>query len=116
MLKGIAKLIVSYGDLLKFDLFVERLSRVSAKEITRNAKERRNGSLGFAEVLLQTYNKRTKYPLRVNKLYNAKEDSDYELEEPDQDDTYEGALPENDGNPDQLSFNSFVDQDDPDEE
>ena len=86
------------------------------KAVTRNAKERRNGSLGFAEVLLQTYNKRTKYPLRVNKLYNAKEDSDYELEEPDQDDTYEGALPENDGNPDQLSFNSFVDQDDPDEE
>jgi len=120
MLKGIAKLIVSYGELLKFDLFVERLSRVSAKEVTRNAKERRNGSLGFAEVLLQTYNKRTKYPLRMNKLYNAKEDSDYELEEPDQEqdqeENYEGALPEHDGNPDQLSFNSFVDQDDPDEE
>ena len=96
------------------------MSRVSAKEITRNAKERRNGSLGFAEVLLQTYNKRTKYPLRMNKLYNTKEDSDYELEEPDQEqdqeETYEGALPEHDGNPDQLSFNSFVDQDDPDEE
>lgn len=111
MLKGIAKLLVSYGDLLKFDLFVDRLSRVTAKEVTRIAKERRNGSLGFAEVLLQTYNKRTKYPLKLNKLYNAKEENDYEILEEDQD-ADDGELPEHDGNPDQLSFSTFVDQDD----
>jgi len=115
MIKGIAKLLVSYGDLLKIDQFVERLGRVSAKEITRNAKERHNGSLGFAEVMLQTYNKRTKYPLRLNKLYNSKDDADYEVaeEEPETDD---GELPEHDGNPDQLSFTSLVDQEDQYEE
>lgn len=115
MLKGIAKLIVSYGDLLKFDLFVDRLSRVTAKEITRNAKERRNGSLGFAEVLLQTYNKRTKYPLRLNKLYNAKDDADYEVAEEEQDEN-DSELPVSDENPDQLSFSTFVDQEDQSEE
>ena len=118
MLKGIAKLIVAYGDRLKFDVFVERLSRVTAKEITRNAKERRNGSMGFAEALLITYNKRTKYPLGMNVLYNAKGDPDFVMENEDQDqeEGFEGELPEHDGNPDQLSFSTFVDQDDQYEE
>lgn len=71
MLKGIARLLVAFGDTLRIDAFIDRLSRFSAKEITRTAKERRNGSLGFAETLLMYYNKKAKYPLHWNKLYTT---------------------------------------------
>ncbi len=39
MLNGVAKLIDAYGDSLKDDVFKEKLSRVSVKEISRDAKE-----------------------------------------------------------------------------
>jgi len=78
MLKGVARLLVCFGDSVKLDLFVERLSRVSAKEINRVAKERHNGSMGFTEVMVQHYNKRTRYPLRWSLLYKSKCPLDYE--------------------------------------
>jgi len=78
MLKGIAKLIVCYGDSLNMQAFRDRLSRVSAKEITRSAKDRRNGSMGFAEAILLVYNKRTKHQLRMGKLYNNKYLDEYD--------------------------------------
>lgn len=106
MLKGLAKLIVCYGDNLKGDLFQERLSRVSAKEITRQAKERRNGSLGFAEVLLQCYNKRTKHPLRWGKLYNGKVDGDFE--EVEDENTEDDAPTAEEESPDQLAMSGFL--------
>lgn len=110
MLKGIAKLLVCYEENLKLDQFVERLSRVSAKEITRIAKERRNGSLGFAEALLQVYNRRTRHPLKWNRLYNSKMDSDHEAMEDtqSQEDEVNGELPNTDGNSGQLSFTNMV--------
>ena len=70
MLKATAKLLVCYENRLKPELFQARLSRYSAKEITRVAKERRSGSMGFAEALLIYYNKKCRNPLRWNALYS----------------------------------------------
>lgn len=72
MLKGVAQLIVAYGDALKDDVFKEKLSRFSAREIGRTAKERKAGALGYAEAMLLAYNKKLKAPLRLAKLYISK--------------------------------------------
>jgi hypothetical protein len=69
MLKGIARLISSYGDELRDDGFKDRVGRLSAREISRTAKERRAGSLGYAEAMLLEYNRRLKNPLRFAKLH-----------------------------------------------
>ena len=68
MLKGVAKLIVSYGDQLSDEEFVNRLSKVSVREIIRTAKDRHAGTQGYAEAMLLQYNKRLKYPLRWTSL------------------------------------------------
>lgn len=76
ILKGVAKLVDCYGESLRADLFVERLGRVPVKEVMRSARERNNGSLGYAEALLTYYNKKTRYPLRWSKLYNDSNDNE----------------------------------------
>lgn len=76
MLKATAKLLVCYEKYLKPEIFQQRLSRYSAKEITRVARERRSGSMGFAEALIIYYNKKTRHPLRWNLLYSNKGDID----------------------------------------
>mgnify|MGYP007061163749 FL=1 len=48
---------------MKDDTFKEKVGRVSVREISRTARERRAGSLGFAEALLLEYNKKSKYSL-----------------------------------------------------
>lgn len=68
MLKGVAKLVVAYGDQLNDEEFVNRLSKVSIREIIRTAKDRHAGTQGYAEAMLLQYNKRLKYPLRWNTL------------------------------------------------
>lgn len=72
MLNGVAKLVNAYGDSLKDTLFKDRLSRVSIKEVSRTAKDRRAGSLGFAEALLIFYNKKSHNPLKWETLYSHK--------------------------------------------
>ena len=72
MMNGVARLINAYGDSLKDNLFVEKLGRYSVKEISRTAKERRAGSLGYAEALLIFYNKKSHSPLRWDTLYAKK--------------------------------------------
>ena len=72
MMNGVARLINAYGDQLKEDIFKEKLSRVSVKEISRTAKERRAGSLGYAEALLIFYNKKLRQPLKWETLYKHK--------------------------------------------
>ena len=72
ILRGIARLLYCYGDSLQMDVFIDRLGRISAKEITRMAKERRNGSLGYAETMLQIYNKRAKHRLDYSNLYDSR--------------------------------------------
>ena len=72
ILKGIVKLIDAYGDDFKEDTFIDRLSRVSPKEIIRTAKERRAGSIGYAEAMLIYYNKKSRNALPWEKLYAHK--------------------------------------------
>lgn len=71
MLKGVAKLIVAYGDQLNDEEFVNRLSKVSVREVIRTAKDRHAGTQGYAEAMLLQYNKRLKYPLRWNSLQSS---------------------------------------------
>ena len=73
MLNGLARLVYAYGDSLKEDMFKDKLSRVSIKELVRAANERRAGSLGFAEAMLIFYNKKTHATaLEWNILYTTK--------------------------------------------
>ena len=72
MMNGVARLLNSFGNQINDDMFKEKLSVVSIKEITKTAKERRAGSLGFAEAMLLIYNKRMKNALKWNNLYSVK--------------------------------------------
>src|SRR5574344_936707 len=72
MMNGVARLIFAYGDAIKDNVFKEKLGRVSVKEISRTAKERRAGSLGYAEAMLIFYNKKSHYPLKWETLYTHK--------------------------------------------
>lgn len=71
MLKGIAILISTFDDKLKDDMFKEKLGAYTAKEIIRNAKDRRPGSMGYAEAMLLAYNRKLKNPLSQANLYSA---------------------------------------------
>ena len=89
----IAMMISAFGDAMKDDLFKEKVGEFSARDISRTAKERRSGSLGYAESMLIAYNKKMKYPLRWSKLYATKleptgddgDEADVEFEESDTD-------------------------------
>ena len=72
MLKGIARLIVAFEDEMRDDVFKDKVGRYSAKEISRTAKERKVGSLGYAEAILIAYNRKMKNTLRWAKLYTRK--------------------------------------------
>ena len=87
MLKGTARIVSTFGDTLREDVFKEHVGRVSVKTIIRNAKERRPGALGFAEALLIAYNAKNKYRLSIRKLY-GKSDAD-DLEDPADEEEYE---------------------------
>lgn len=75
ILRGIAHLIVAYKDGLKDDMFVEKVGRFSPREIGRIAKERKAGSMGYAEAMLTLYNKKSssKGTLKWAKLYENKQ-------------------------------------------
>ena len=93
MLNGLARLVYAYGDNLKEDIFKDKLSRISIKELVRSANERRAGSLGFAEAMLIFYNKKTHATaLEWNILYTTKIGKgriDQEVIKGDQDDMAE---------------------------
>ena len=72
MLKGIARLIVAFEDEMRDDVFKDKVGRYSAKEISRAAKERKVGSLGYAEAILIAYKRKMKNTLRWAKLYTCK--------------------------------------------
>ena len=60
VLNAIAKLITVYGENLNDETFKEKLGAISIKQLIRNAKERRSGMLGVAEVMVLEYNGRKK--------------------------------------------------------
>ncbi len=72
MMNGIARMVVAYGDALDDTVFKAKLGAVSVKALTRTAKDRRSGSLGFAEAMVLEYNGRKKgssFRLPMSKLY-----------------------------------------------
>ena len=48
------------------------MERISIKELSRNARDRKAGSLGFSEAMLLIYNQKTKKTLRFEQLYSRK--------------------------------------------
>ena len=90
MIRGVAKLVSSYGDSLNDDIFKEKLGSHSVREIGRIAKDRKVGSMGYAEAMLIMYNKNFKTGLKWSKLYSSKsripyDVQDYEDEQIDED-------------------------------
>lgn len=55
-LNGVARLVVAFGNSIKDDLFKEKVGFMSVKQLSRTAKERRPGSLGYTEAMLVAYN------------------------------------------------------------
>ena len=71
MLNAVAKLVVTYGNTLQDEVFKEKLGAISIKLLSRTAKERRPGYMGFAETMVIEYNGRKKDASRlsIQKLY-----------------------------------------------
>ena len=87
IMKAVAKLVVTYKDALDDDLFKEKLGAVSIRQLSRTAKERRPGTMGYAEAMVLEYNGKKKNNasrLRISKLYSSES-------------TIGGALGEDDG-------------------
>ena len=74
-------------DNIDDESFKEKLGAVSLKSLIRNAKERRPGSMGYAEAIILEYNGKRKNPhtrLAMNKLYakdNLYMEDEYDYEE-----------------------------------
>ncbi len=69
ILNGVARLLYAFKDSIKDEIFKEKLGEVSIKEVSRIAKERRAGSLGYAEAMLSFYNKKMRAALQWSRLY-----------------------------------------------
>lgn len=69
MLKGVSLIIATYGDYLNEEIFKDKLGKISIKSLSRNAKERDNGALGYSEAMVVEYNKKMKVgALHIGKL------------------------------------------------
>lgn len=71
MLRSVSLIVATFGDILRDDLFAERIGAVSAREIARTAKERGGGAVGYAETMLLLYNKKTKSRLSMTRLHGS---------------------------------------------
>ena len=58
ILRGIVRLICAFGDEIKDEAFKEKVGRCSVREISRLARERKAGSIGYAEAMLIQYNRK----------------------------------------------------------
>lgn len=100
MLNGIARLVYTFGGALKDETFKEKVGEMSVKLLSRTAKERRPGSMGYAEAMLLAYNRKCKYPLKWTKLYeknvgnNEGLDIDTDMDEDEGGDSFEEAAKE----------------------
>ncbi len=98
ILNGMARLVCTFGNSLKDEVFKEKLGEISIKEISKTAKERRAGSLGYAEAMLIYYNKRQRTGLQWNLLYsNKSSDKSKKINEAEAqaEDTKDGTSEEN---------------------
>lgn len=72
ILKAVARLVATFGDDIKDDIFKEKVGQCSARMIGRSAKERNAGTLGYADAMLDIYNKMMKSPLKSAELRATK--------------------------------------------
>jgi hypothetical protein len=79
MIRGVAMIVSTFGDSLRDDLFAERIGSVSSREISRTAKERRAGSIGYAETMLLLYNKKTRSTLSMTRLHSPEKQKGEDL-------------------------------------
>ena len=59
------------GDLFRDETFKEKVGFMSVRQLSRIAKERGAGSLGYAEAMLVAYNRKCRYTLRMTKLHSG---------------------------------------------
>ena len=89
---AVAKIIATYGESLDDEVFSQKVGDEPIKQLVRTAKERRPGSMGFAEAMVILYNGKRKNPhtrLSLNALYSKNEDyqgKSFDDEEGDMDD------------------------------
>lgn len=72
IMNAISKLVITYEDELDDEVFKEKIGAISVKQLGRTAKERRPGSMGYAEAMVILYNGRRKNRhtrLSLKKLY-----------------------------------------------
>lgn len=121
ILNAVAKLVVVYKDHLNEAVFAEKVGALSVKALTRIAKERRAGSMGFAEAMIIEYNGKKKnqaYRLNIRQLY----DKDVALwarsedDEFDDSETFEKLFAKNNGEEDPDDIGIHLDFDDDEEE
>lgn len=68
MLKAVALIISVFEDNLNDEHFKSKLSKVSAREISRAAEDSRNRTSGYADAVMTYCNKRMKVPLKSDKI------------------------------------------------
>ena len=91
IMNAVAKLCVVYKEQMNDETFKEKVGAVSIKQLTRTAKDRRPGAMGFAEAMILEYNGKKKSnagKLFMNKLY-ARDVSLWI--EPDEDDDFDDS-------------------------
>ncbi len=82
VLKGVSRFLAAYGDEVRDEAFKDKLSQISIKELARTAKDRRAGSLGYAEALVLAYNNRkSNGVIKMEKLYAKKKKTSKQKEE-----------------------------------
>lgn len=72
ILNAITKICLVYKDQVDEEVFKEKVGALSIKQLTRQARERRPGSMGFAEAMIIEYNGKRKGTARLSltKLYS----------------------------------------------
>lgn len=81
IMKGIARIIDAYGSQIDDEIFKEKIGSVSVKEISRSAKERGEGSLGYAEAMVSIYNaKRRGNLLKYENLHKEKKTRAFDVQ------------------------------------
>lgn len=106
ILNAVAKLCVVYKSHLDEQVFKEKVGAISIKALTRIAKERRKGSMGFAEAMVIEYNGKKKsaaFRLNIRQLYDRDVNLWVEVDEDesyDDSDEFEKLLNEEEDDPD----------------
>ena len=83
-------MVVVYGDAMDDEIFKDHVGSFTVKAIARTAKERRPGSLGYAEAMLIAYNNKCKNKLAMQKLYGK--NGDEEIDEGEENNEVESGI------------------------